>query len=194
MPKILQINYPSGHKFKRIKLTDGLKTYKDVLDLLEHGFNEEEETYMEHQIERNIIIELFDKEMMLIDLNEEIKDENIFVVFNVQKKIEFKDAFRRPVDDLPEGITHLTFGTCFNQPVDNLPEGITHLSFGYHFNHLVDNLPECITHLTFGNNFNQPVDNLPEGITHLTFGYLFNHPVDSIPKTVIITRNRQLKI
>ena len=35
--------------------------------------------------------------------------------------------------DLPENITHLTFGGCFNRRI-NLPKNLTHLTFGYRFN------------------------------------------------------------
>jgi hypothetical protein len=38
----------------------------------------------------------------------------------------------------------------FNQKVDNLPNNLTHLSFGYCFNKEVNNLPENLTHLSFG--------------------------------------------
>ena len=65
------------------------------------------------------------------------------------------------------------FGSCFNKPVDNLPNSLTHLEFG-DFNQPVDNLPNSLTHLEFGDDFNQPVDNLPNSIVHLEFGWNFN--------------------
>ena len=52
------------------------------------------------------------------------------------------------IDNLPDSITHLTFGNLFNKHVDNLPNSITHLTFGIYFNQLVDNLPNSITYLT----------------------------------------------
>ena len=48
--------------------------------------------------------------------------------------------------------------------MDNLPNLITHLTFGENFNQNVDNLPTSITQLTFGDNFDkqsnfdQPID------------------------------------
>ncbi len=38
----------------------------------------------------------------------------------------------------------------FNKPVDYLPNSITHLSFSWEFNKPVDKLPNSIIHLTFG--------------------------------------------
>ncbi len=46
----------------------------------------------------------------------------------------------------------IIFDDNFNQLVENLPNNITHLTFGLHFNQLVDNLSNNITHLTFGND------------------------------------------
>ena len=69
--------------------------------------------------------------------------------------------------ELPENLTHLTFGLNFNQKVE-LPENLTHLTFGSRFNKKVE-LPKNLTHLTFGCKFNQEVE-LPENLTHLIFG------------------------
>jgi len=94
--------------------------------------------------------------------------------------------------ELPENLTHLTFGLNFNQKVE-LPENLTHLTFGYNFNQKVE-LPENLTHLTFGLNFNQKVEfpknlinltwicnkkvELPKNLTHLTFCNYFNQEVE----------------
>jgi hypothetical protein len=88
----------------------------------------------------------------------------------------------RQVNNLPNSITHLTFGNDFNEKVGhqgcedikcprNLPNSITHLTFGFKFNQQVDKLPNSITHLTFGYQFIQPVNNLPNSITYFTFGH-----------------------
>ena len=74
--------------------------------------------------------------------------------------------------------------SLFNQPVNNLPDSITHLTFGRHFNQPVNYLPNSITYLTFGEYFNQPVDNLQNLITHLTFGWEFNKPINNLPTSV----------
>ena len=94
--------------------------------------------------------------------------------------------------ELPENLTHLTFGLNFNQKVEfpknlinltwicnkkvELPKNLTHLTFCNYFNQEVE-LPENLTHLTFSDNFNQKVE-LPENLSHLTFGYYFNQKVD----------------
>ena len=78
---------------------------------------------------------------------------------------------------LPDGITHLTFGTDFDQDItDSLPETITHLTFGGEFNRNISSaLPNGITHLTFGRDFNQSIDGkIPPSVTHLKFGHYFN--------------------
>ena len=97
--------------------------------------------------------------------------------------------------NLPNSITHLTFGMNFNQSVNNLPNSITHLTFGSYFDQSVGhqgcedincprNLPNSITHLIFGFNFNQSVNNLPNSITHLIFGYNFNQSVNNLPNSI----------
>jgi len=96
--------------------------------------------------------------------------------------IDFNDIVT--CDNLPNGITHLTFGEFFNQPVDKLPDSITHLTFGEFFDQPVDKLPASITHLTFGEFFDQPVDKLPTSITHLTLGYEFNKPINNLPNSI----------
>jgi hypothetical protein len=58
----------------------------------------------------------------------------------------------------------------------NLPNTLTHLSFGEKFNQIV-NLPDSLQYLSFGNDFNQPV-NLPDTLTHLVFGKKFNQVVN----------------
>jgi hypothetical protein len=93
----------------------------------------------------------YNKETKTLTLPQEYNE----VITNVSKEIEiiiFKkySIFNKPVDNLPEKLTHLTFGFNFNQSVDNLPENLTYLSFIGYFNKLVDNLPKNLTHLTFG--------------------------------------------
>jgi hypothetical protein len=113
--------------------------------------------------------------------NEELKDipkETEIILFS------YSSNFTQSVDNLPENLTHLTFGYWFNQSVDNLPLSLTHLTFGCCFNQLVDNLPKTLTHLTFGYMFNQSVDNLPEKLTHLIFNVRFNQSIDNLPKKI----------
>ena len=52
-----------------------------------------------------------------------------------------------------------------NFELNNLPNSITHLTFGSIFNQSVDFLPESITYLEFkGGDFNQPINNIPNNI------------------------------
>ena len=55
-------------------------------------------------------------------------------------------------NDIPNLVTHLTFGYLFNQPLekDDIPNTVTHLTFGYMFNQLLnkDDIPKkAICHL-----------------------------------------------
>merc|ERR1712028_108833 len=95
--------------------------------------------------------------------------------------VKFARNWNESVDDLPVGITHLTFGDCFSHSVNALPRSITHLEFGCCFNQPVDRLPPGVTHITFGASFNRSVNHLPIRLTHLTFGSDFNQTVNELP-------------
>ena len=137
------------------------------------------------------------------DFNDELKnlpEQTLIIIFNEQlDDIRSCSKFNKPVDNLPNSVTDLTFGFAFNQLVDNLPNSLTHLTFGWNFNQLVDNLPgshKCnkisnctcqsqnLTHLNFGIDFNQKIDNLPNSLTHLTFKHCFNQIVDNLPNSI----------
>ena len=91
-------------------------------------------------------------------------------------------------DRIPNSVTHLTFGCCFNQEINNcIPNSVTHLTFGNCFNQEIKNcIPNSTTHLTFGNHFNRKIKNcISTSVTHLSFGYNFNQEIkDSIPNSV----------
>lgn len=103
------------------------------------------------------------------------------------RKISFDSEFNESVDNLPDGITHLTFRYFFNQSVDNLPSSLTHLILGHHFNQSIDNLPSSITHLTLNFRFNKPINNLPSSLSELTLDRTYSLPLDKVPSTVKIT-------
>lgn len=46
--------------------------------------------------------------------------------------------------NLPQSLTHLTFGRNFNQPINNLPKSLTNLIVGFNFNQAVNHLPKSI--------------------------------------------------
>ncbi len=84
---------------------------------------------------------------------------------NFKDCVYIENIFNKSVNNLPNSITHLTFGVMFNQTVNNLPNSITHLTFGYKFNQRVDNLPNSVTHLTFGHDFNKKINKFPQNLS-----------------------------
>jgi hypothetical protein len=137
----------------------------------------------------------------------DIPKETEIIIFSEDGTWNGRSYFNQPVDNLPETLTHLTFGNNFNQSVDNLPLSLTYLTFGrqtpvrlahpkimnihnclrcHNFNQSVDNLPKNLTHLTLGCDFNQSVDNLPENLTHLIFtgDSTFNNLLNNLPKNL----------
>ena len=75
--------------------------------------------------------------------------------------------------------------------LNNIPNTVTHLTFGHHFNQVLkkDDIPNYVTHLTFGYNFNQKLTKnvIPNSVTHVTFGYSFNQILkkDDLPNKLI---------
>jgi hypothetical protein len=162
---------------------------------------------------KKMLEQYYNKETRTLTLPHDFNEELCDLPLNI-KVIVFKEdynkyqpsQFNKPVGhqecedincprNLPNSITHLTFGSDFDQQVDYLPNSITHLTFGENFNQPVGhqgcedincprNLPNSITHLKFGRDFNQSVNNLPNSITHLTFGRFFNQPVDYLPNSI----------
>ena len=59
------------------------------------------------------------------------------------------DAFNKPIDNLPSGITHLIFDkySKFNQSIDNLPDSIQELSLGVKFKRKINKLPQSLEKL-----------------------------------------------
>ena len=118
------------------------------------------------------------------DFNEELIDlpkDTKTIIFYEEYILDIFSHFNKPLTNLPESLTHLTFGFNFNQPVVNLPKSLIHLTFGYCFNQSVDCLPSRLTHLTFGCSFNQLVNCLPENLTHLTFNWQFKQNASNLP-------------
>jgi len=64
--------------------------------------------------------------------------------------------------DIPNSVTHLTFGYYFNQELTkgSIPNSVTHLTFGYFFNQVLKEgvIPNSVTYLTFGYYFNQKLN------------------------------------
>ena len=94
-------------------------------------------------------------------------------------------------DDIPDHITHLTFGEYFNKPLGKLPKSLTHLTLGICFDQIVNNLPDTLKFLKFGYAFNKDLGDLPNSIEYLEFGYKFNKSIKQFPnnlKLIIIDK------
>ena len=137
---------------------------------------------MEYDEEKRILTINYEFNKKLKNLPLDVKE----IIFSENISYNQRSRFNQPInkDDLPQNITHLTFGSQFNQSVDNLPKKLTHLIFGAYFNKPVDNLPENLTHLTFRCDFDQTVDKLPKNLTYLSFGDRFNQQINNLPKTL----------
>ena len=103
--------------------------------------------------------------------------------------------------EIPNTITHLTFGYDFNQELKegDIPKSVTNLTFGYDFNQELKegDIPNSVTHLTFRNMFNQELKkgDIPNSVTDLTFGYSFNQELNILPsglKSLILYENKQI--
>lgn len=96
------------------------------------------------------------------------------------------------ISNIPDHVTHVTFGDTFDRPlrVGYVPNTVTHLTFGDMSGHplKVGHIPDSVTHLTFGHFFNQPLEkgHIPDSVTHLVFGHFFNQPLEKghIPDSV----------
>jgi hypothetical protein len=132
-------------------------------------------TYIDLMSQYNeLIFSNYDCVGLCIKSNNEYKDKCCKYCEYYQKSIFDKKV------ELPENLTHLTFGFNFNQEI-KLPPNLTHLTFGELFNQKVV-LPSNLTHLTFGYRFNQEIK-LPPNLTHLTFGEEFNQKVE-LPNSI----------
>jgi hypothetical protein len=118
------------------------------------------------------------------DFDEELKDipnDTEIIIFENENK---DSRFNQKVDNLPENLTHLTFGTEFNQKVDNLPQNLIHLTFRMYFNQKVDKLSKNLTHLILNDLFLKKINNLPKNLTHLTFRCWINEKLCNLPKNL----------
>ena len=133
--------------------------------------------------------------------NEPINDKLMKKILKC-KKIIFNDLFDQLLPQLPDCITHITFGRKFDKEVrvreeedtglvgtiNCLPRNLVYLKFGDFFNQRVDALPYTITHLIFGDCFEQSVDHLPISLEYLYFGKFFKERVDNLPPNVKFLR------
>ena len=125
-----------------------------------------------------IIFTSIEKEMNLLKYH--IKFHNKYEYDKIKHLLfikNFKEIHYLSNDtNIPNYITHLTFGNYFNKEIKNcIPDNITHLIFGWKFNQEIkDCIPNNVTHLIFGNNFNQVIkDCIPNSVVYL-YHYLNN--------------------
>lgn len=130
--------------------------------------------------------------------NEELTDLPIdtkIIIFEEDTNVSKLSLFNKEVKNLPNTLTHLTFGWEFNQSVDNLPTNLTHLTLGRKFNLPINNLPNNLKELNCNFTFDQPVGhhgckdnncprNLPNSLTHLIFIGKFNQSIDNLPNSL----------
>lgn len=98
--------------------------------------------------------------------------------------LKFGSLFDKPLEKLPKTLKYLYCSQFWNHPLDNLPNGLLYLNTGDLFNNNVDNLPDSIAELVFGMHFNKPIKKLPSNLKKLTFGFSFNQPIDNLPDSI----------
>ena len=110
-----------------------------------------------------------DENTIIIDpeFNEELSSEYLSILSNYKHVVFSGYKLCKSLLKKYKNNECINIGGKFNKPIDKLPNSITHLTFGYNFNQPVDNLPNSITHLTIGSCFNQPVVNLPKNINYI---------------------------
>ncbi len=142
---------------------------------------------MNADLYRHFMIKYFE------DLNKKTSEyeQNTDKHFTFNLNIPFKEG------DIPNSVTHLTFGYNFNQPLkkDDIPNSVTHLTFGYCFNQALKegDIPNSVTHLTFGFNFNQQLINdiLPLKLLILILNNTYSYKTDIKFANVLYLNNTQ---
>jgi len=122
----------------------------------------------------------------ITDNNEYIVKKRIDPYYNKKYKLLKKE-------DIPNNITHLSFGDNFNQELNkgDIPESVIYLNLGDKFNQELKEgvIPESVIHLNLGNKFNKPLKqkDIPNGVIHLKFSHFFNQLLKKgdIPESVM---------
>ncbi len=89
--------------------------------------------------------------------------------------------YNKPINNLPEHITHLTILRSFNEPILRLPKDLIYLYLGDNYDQELDCLPENLQILKLGNDYDKPLDNLPSFLQELYIQGIYNHPLDNLP-------------
>jgi len=87
------------------------------------------------------------------------------------------------VNNLPNSLTHLTFGKMFVQKID-IPSTIKYLKLDCNNSYVIDYLSDNIEELELGEYFNLELNNLPTSIKKITFEIYcqYNHKLNCLPK------------
>jgi len=126
------------------------------------------------------------------------------------KRVNFNNEFNQPLQNLPQGLTHITFGDKFNQKVLHpkkikmiCPKGRSSSNIIFpdegeysvmlyrdRAKLIIPNnepqksiLPESVIYLKFGKMFNQKLI-LPPRLKVVSFGAMFDQIIDDLPETL----------
>jgi hypothetical protein len=158
-----------------------------------------------------------------MDYNDETKTLTIKYEFpsnisNEIEKIVFHkySLFNKKLDNLPQRITHLTFGKYFNQKIDKLPKNLKYLKIGWYFQNEII-LPKNLKYLEIGWCFkneiilpktlkelsltcnNNLINNIPEHIEKIYIWFSnddkYDKKVENLPLTIkeIVIENEKFK-
>lgn len=95
------------------------------------------------------------------------------------------DNFDQPIDNLPDGVKMIIFGSTYNRPIIKFPKELLCVNFGFRFNSVISNFPEKLTCIIFGHNFNQLLPELPESLNTIAFGRSFSRTMPKLPDSLL---------
>lgn len=119
--------------------------------------------------------------------NQEI-DEKLMKKIGQCRKIIFNDYYNQDLPQLPNVITHITFGIDYNKPIHNLPRSLIYLKMGRLFNNFVENLPDSLIYLEFDEWFCCRISYFPPALQYLDLGHVYNYPLDNLPQSLKFLR------
>lgn len=101
-------------------------------------------------------------------------DIEIMNLLRSYKKVMLSNSFNKPIDWLPNEITHLVIGTNFNHPLPNLPNNLKYLAF------------EPDGYYNTNTAFKQELCNLPYGLEELRLAIIGTNTYigDNLPPTL----------
>ena len=161
---------------------DNIEKYTNLIEFFNYNIKEK---YFSNIIQKYIDVDL--KLINIIQDYEGVKREiyiysdNLYI--NNQLSLNFINKMNNiiyiklltiinnKIIEIPNNVTHLTFGYYYNQKTE-IPNNVIHLTFGFDYNQKTE-IPNSVTHLSFGRDYNQKTE-IPNSVTHLTFGFCYN--------------------